>query len=227
MGDRVQVITSNGQVGYDDIYLFGERVAEISASFVHIEVNSPSGIHHLEMTRDHFIPVHSKTAGGGYGTGKILTRPKDVKVGDTVWTLIADVNVPNEQLETGEVTSVNYELKQGLYNPYTKSGTIVVNGVVASVHSQWFADALFDHFGITEWLPAFYQVALTPVYVLYKALTFVGGPAAAEAFAENSGLVLLGHAYPSLYPVMSAIFLSVLPGIWWARKNSMVLKAKN
>ena len=49
-------------------------------------------------------------------------------------------------------------LVQGLYNPFTLQGTIVVDDVVASVHSEWFLDDLFDSIGVTDLLPHAYQV---------------------------------------------------------------------
>ena len=45
----------------------------------------------------------------------------------------------------------------GLFNPFTASGTIVVDGVVASVQSRWFADDVMDRLGLTHAIPALYQ----------------------------------------------------------------------
>lgn len=43
---------------------------------------------------------------------------------------------------------------QGLYNPFTLSGTILVDGVLASVHSEWFLDnAWGEALGLTPFLP--------------------------------------------------------------------------
>jgi hypothetical protein len=53
---------------------------------------------------------------------------------------------------------VTTERRTGFYKPLTASGTIVVDGVVASVHSSWFADAAMDRLGLTHAIPALYQV---------------------------------------------------------------------
>ncbi len=58
------------------------------------------------------------------------------------------------------VANVTAERRTGLFKPLTASGTIVVDGVVASVHSGGFADAAMDRFGLTHALPALYQVCL-------------------------------------------------------------------
>lgn len=47
-------------------------------------------------------------------------------------------------------------LLQGLYNPYTMTGIIVVDGVVASSHSSSALDGLFDYLGVS--IPTGYQV---------------------------------------------------------------------
>ena len=56
------------------------------------------------------------------------------------------------------VDDVTLERRTGLFKPLTAAGTIVVDGVVASVHSTWFADDLMDRLGLTHALPALYQV---------------------------------------------------------------------
>ena len=50
------------------------------------------------------------------------------------------------------------------------SGTIIVDGVVASVHSDWFLDPMFDSMGFTHLLPSTYQLLLTPVRMLYSIM---------------------------------------------------------
>lgn len=55
--------------------------------------------------------------------------------------------------------------EQGLFNPLTLGGSILVNDVAASVHSEWFLDDLFDSLKLTALLPAAYQVS-TPAHGL-------------------------------------------------------------
>ncbi len=58
------------------------------------------------------------------------------------------------------VNNVTTERRTGFFNPFTASGTIVVDGVVASVQSKWFADAAMDRLGLTHAIPALYQARL-------------------------------------------------------------------
>jgi hypothetical protein len=94
--------------------------------------------------------------------GKILyKRAGDVTVGDHMLA---------EGAPTYVVTSISQVEKGGLYNPFTLSGTIIVNGVVASTHSEWFLDNAFDFLQLTHYLPAAYQVVLFPARLLYHIL---------------------------------------------------------
>lgn len=47
----------------------------------------------------------------------------------------------------------------GLFNPMILSGTILVNGAVAFVYSEWFLDPVFDALNRPDLLPAIYQVS--------------------------------------------------------------------
>jgi len=55
------------------------------------------------------------------------------------------------------VGNVTTERRKGLFNPFTATGTIVVDGVVASVQSKWFADDVMDALGLMHAVPALYQ----------------------------------------------------------------------
>jgi hypothetical protein len=59
---------------------------------------------------------------------------------------------------------------KGLFNPYTTGGTIIVDRVVASVHTRWFLDALFDRLGVAHLLPSAYEFILSPARVLYAIM---------------------------------------------------------
>merc|ERR1711865_872906 len=72
-------------------------------------------------------------------------------------------------------------LSKGLFNPYTLGGTIIVNNVLASAHSNWVLDGLVPS-SATGYLPSIYQVLFTPGRVLYHML----GASAATALDVNS-----------------------------------------
>lgn len=75
-------------------------------------------------------------------------------VGNIVWAEGRD----RAGLQPFRVVEKSTVVKQGLWNPYTATGTIVVGGLAASVHSEWLLDGLLESVGHTELLPALYQV---------------------------------------------------------------------
>jgi hypothetical protein len=66
------------------------------------------------------------------------------------------------------VASTSLVRARGLFNPYTLSGAIVVDGVAASCHSSSFLDGAFAALNIPY--PAGYQALLAPMRALYRLL---------------------------------------------------------
>jgi hypothetical protein len=102
----------------------------------------------------------------------------------------------------------------GLFNPYTLSGSIVVDGVAASSHSSSALDGLFELAGVS--IPRGYQAAFAPVRALYRALG-ADRMAAVEfiidavAVAANSGT-----SFSALAPVAAS---AVAGGAWLAARK--------
>lgn len=106
---------------------------------------------HLDISHRHFLHARSQSS-----AKYELVRAKDVAVGDFVQ--IRGLT----GLQEGEVVGISEVRKEGLWNPYTTGGSIVVNGVAASVHSEWILDSVLDVLGLTQYLPALYQVSHAP-----------------------------------------------------------------
>ena len=55
-----------------------------------------------------------------------------------------------------QVVGKSQVVKEGLFNPYTTSGHILVQSVSASCHSEWILDPLLDKLGASRYIPRLY-----------------------------------------------------------------------
>ena len=119
LGDAVLDATG----GFSPVYFFSHADAAVTAPFVRLELAASGDV--LTLSPDHYVPVDG-----------VPIYAKDVRVGDAVarWDGAA--------FETDVVASKADIVAEGLYNPYTLSGTIVVDGVLASCHSSWILDGV-------------------------------------------------------------------------------------
>ena len=108
VGDRVLVDANT----YSDVYMFSHRYADFSGPFVAITTASGE---ELMLTADHYLYVNGK-----------LAVASTVQVGDRV--VKADGT-------DALVTAVTTQRANGLYNPHTMDGDIVVNGVKTSTYT--------------------------------------------------------------------------------------------
>ena len=189
VGTRVLVVQDDGRSAFEDVFVFGHADPDVSAVFVQLKLESGRK---LSLSPDHFMPI----VPSGH-TSTITVRSSSVAVGDMafVWSEVQATTMPELVVEVSNVT------KKGLYNPYTASGTIVVDDVVASVHSRWFLDDFFD--------------AMLPVRAIYTILKNIGGPELTRSVDQRFMLSQLGHRYPKGFVVASCLspaFLVVFAG---------------
>lgn len=57
------------------------------------------------------------------------------------------------------VLAIGAGTEAGAFNPYTLEGNLLVDGVLASSHSEWVLDPAFEAVGLGRWLPLAYQVS--------------------------------------------------------------------
>ncbi|KAG0557672.1 hypothetical protein KC19_11G148500 [Ceratodon purpureus] len=168
LGDKVAVMKPDGSIAYEDVYVFGHKDASAMSQFlrltlkpIDVEVSDHAiETRNLELTALHFVPI------SGTGGNLMYKRARDVIKGDKMW--IQEASSGTTTLFV--VTKISQVTKQGLYNPYTLGGTIIVNGVVASSHSEWFLDGIFEALDLVHWLPSVYQMVLLPVRILYNGM---------------------------------------------------------
>ena len=139
IGDEVMT-----EYGFEEIYFSSHNISsEFSSKYVEIvdEVNRS-----ITLTKDHFIRIN-----GAY------EYAENVKIGD--------------RLTNGNKVSRVFMgvQKQGMHNPFTISGTIIVNNISASCHSSWFFEHTLSWFKPpTKYIPKIYQHALLFVRKIYQ-----------------------------------------------------------
>jgi len=129
VGDKV--LTHGGQ--YSEVFMFSHRLADAEATFVEIKTLSTTT---LALTAGHYL----------YANGK-LAQAHTVRRGDNV--TLADG-------KRARVTAVGSVRKQGLHNPHTLQGDIVVDGVLTSTYTAAFS-------------PTLAHIVLAPLRAMYRA----------------------------------------------------------
>ena len=128
--------------GFSEVYLLGHADNESVIEYIRLTTDNGTSI---RLSKEHFIESNGR-----------YVYAKDVKKGD--------------RLAYGErVIGIEKEKAKGLWNPFTVAGTIVVDGVLASCHSDWLLENL------PEWMrpsasriPQIYQTLMGPARQIYR-----------------------------------------------------------
>jgi len=165
VGDRV--LTKDGS--YSEVYLLSHQNPNVIAKFVTITMENAQ---HIDATARHFVYTSPKCDGS---VEQIYASA--VKEGMCMFTR----SHAQARQQLLRVASVTFTTKTGVYNPFTMDGSIVVNGIVASSHSDWFLDGIAQAMGVTSMLPSIYQATLLPARGLYHLV----GPQVARRELEK------------------------------------------
>ena len=122
VGDHVLTSSSNEDGSYEVVYAFGHKDANKVVDFISLYTNDQTAAP-LQITAEHMLfllPEETK-------------RPKavpasSIKVGDVLWH--------QDGTSTTTVTKIRTVQGTGVYSPLTPSGTIIVNGIVASTYNS-------------------------------------------------------------------------------------------
>jgi desert hedgehog protein len=171
LGDRIMIARADGSLGYEEVYLNTHKDPLSAAPYVELTLASGRS---LTLSPRHFIPVAAGPA--ATWAEQVAKGANEIAVNDVVWSRADD-----GRMVPDEVAAVRTTVEVGAYNPLTMNGTIVVDCVVASAHSDWFLDGIVSADAQTK----VYQAILAPVRVAYRAL----GPARMETITEDWGVV--------------------------------------
>lgn len=151
---QVLAAAANGSLEFQDIFMFSHQQHNVHSIFVEIETASGATI---ILSPNHYLWVQSASTGPAKYSeeqGKLI-QAKDVHEGDSVPL----ASVMDNMLAMTEVIEVTRKVHQGLFNPHTASGSIVVNGVLASTFTSTIPPSIWVHSLITFPAWAIYQVA--------------------------------------------------------------------
>jgi desert hedgehog protein len=196
VGDCVLSKRADGSVDTcDEVYMFGHAEHGTNHLYHKLSLSSGSSIH---LTNKHFI--HTSKSSATQFKQAVLKYAEDVSVGDWIW---------GANGEASQVYTVERVVLKGAFNPYTTSGNIIVDEVVASAHSEWFLDEAVPR-SVTRYLPAIYQSILSLNRVLHTAF----GPVAAETLGlANNGDGTAGDFWISYWPVVAASLAALVAAV--------------
>lgn len=176
VGDRVltHLDPQTGQPIYEAVYAFGHRDPDTLAHFFILTNKHDLEERPLEVTDRHLVylsdqihpsPVHQLQA----DTALLLHQ----KVADEGKLRYYDNDEPGNPVEVVPLKSISEGYRRGLYQPLTKSGTIVVNNILCSTHAypvhppirpDWYKHARLDEFVLED--PLFVFVWMAPYRVV-------------------------------------------------------------
>jgi hypothetical protein len=127
-GDEVLTIDqATGKTAFSPVYMWGHRDAEAVSEFY--EVSTESGAK-LVLSPEHYMYVAEAGCNGATLSGATTLSAALVKVGQGAWIMKNGVAI------CSAITAIKKAEHKGLFNPMTLTGTIVVDGVIASCYSE-------------------------------------------------------------------------------------------
>lgn len=131
--------------GLSPFFLQGHADPDAQTSMMEIDTTSN---HSVKASPDHYFPLVS-------GTHMAAQR---LSVGDELWIYHEGTLVPSA------IAGIRVVAAKGLFNPYTVTGDIVVNGILASSHSSWFLEGT----GMSDAaIVASYKALFSPLILLH------------------------------------------------------------
>lgn len=183
VGDIVRSVDGAGKAVYDEVYFFGHADGSRSVEYVDLKLAGKNAS--LQISSRHFLQTCPQHGERCEWADHIHVYAQDIQLGDYIWV------AAGERISLRTVLETSVVMKDGLYNPYTLSGKLVVNGVVASAHSDWVLDE-WTPSTMSRYLPAVYQVMFLPGRLLYQ---LVGASAADILDVNNPQLAGDGHGH--------------------------------
>jgi hypothetical protein len=153
-GDQVLSVDHLGQITYSPIYILPHAVPhgmygyrKFTMAAIDFNNNTSPSYHVLIASPDHYLLLappsrDAKTCSAqvSWSSRRAITAA-EANVGDHMWV----VNNEKNQVTSTTITAIEDILDEGMYAPFTLTGTIVVDGVAASVYTNMMGSEYFMH----------------------------------------------------------------------------------
>ena len=163
LGDRVAALDADGRPTFSPVLAFLDRRPAGPPKFFY-SLATADGVS-LELTPSHLIHVAPNNAtwseDGADFRQLVPVFARDVQVGQYIYVVSGADDDDAQKVKPVRVTGVTTVHKMGAYAPMTGTGSIIVNGVVASCY------AIFENHWLTHW-------AMLPLRAYYGLLDTVG-----------------------------------------------------
>ncbi|CAB9500145.1 peptidase, S8 (Subtilisin) family [Seminavis robusta] len=168
---------------YEAVYAFGHvqraEVDEFLLIYYNLNSNMPSP-RPLEMSDNHLIGVWGQPH---------PVRASTIRVGDKLKHLQHKDGGQDYYLVT--VTKVERQTRRGIYQPLTKSGYLVVNGIQVSAYATTREGSLALVDTLTRWIPeqVFFHMTLSPLRLLCLGILSSSNDYVCHAYSKDDGLI--------------------------------------
>lgn len=129
IGDQVLAATASGQLAFEPIFAFTDINKEVQGHFMDILVQAGTFSRRLQVTPKHFVvATHAAIHSSPVFSASSIISAAELCIGDSVW-IVGD---SGSHVWEAQIVSISSSMEQGFYAPQVRSGTILVNGVVAA-----------------------------------------------------------------------------------------------
>ena len=143
---QVLTLTPSGSIGLEEIFMISHQMDKVQAQFVTLRLANNRSI---SASPGHYVWAGKPDQAMSEA---VPTRAEDVLLGD--WLLSSDTTGAGPNM----VAAKEYTIQNGLFNPHTPSGSILVNGVAALTFTDTLPRSVAIHTAITAPARLLYSV---------------------------------------------------------------------
>ena len=162
---QVMVADSSGQLHFQPVFLFSHADPWATSRFIVARAAQGAAV---RASPGHYIPASPAHLVNPSYKQAALVKMQDLQLGDWIWVTMDSTAVPSR------VSALTTKVEQGLYNPHTAAGTILVDGIVASTFTEAIPASFAVHSLLTAVPYALYHIMPTWLYAAVQATVLYG-----------------------------------------------------